>query len=110
MGLPHPLTHEREANAKRRYVGAPIDDRPAWTVFDAPTALREQVSAVLQQGRGGEIVSVEQSLAALNELFSREHLKSTYRGVYLARSPARAAPRPEDLGEPPPPACGRLPP
>src|SRR5260370_42577610 len=76
---------------------------PAWTVSDDPAALREQVSAVLQQGQGKEILSVDQSLAALNELFSHEHLKSTYRGVYLARSPVRGAPRPEDLVDPAPP-------
>ncbi len=99
MWRTHPLNHEREANAKRRYVGAPIDDRSAWILFDDPAALREQISAVLQQAQGKETVPLNESLAALSEPFDREHLKSRYRGVYLGRSAVRGAPRPEALVE-----------
>jgi Zn-dependent protease with chaperone function len=47
MWLSHPLNHEREANAKRHYIAAPIDERPAWALFEQPQALREAVTAKL---------------------------------------------------------------
>src|SRR5262245_40923141 len=47
MWLTHPLNHEREANAKRRYVPAQIDSRSAWELFDDAPALREKLTALL---------------------------------------------------------------
>ncbi len=102
MWLTHPLNHEREANAKRRYVAAPIDDSSPWALFDDPAALRERVSAVLQQAQGKETVPTDAALADLSESFDREHLKSRYHGVYLGRSAVRGATRPEDLVDPAP--------
>ena len=103
MWLTHPLNHEREANAKRQYVSAPIDDRSAWSLFDDPVAVREQVSALMLESAGKETVPLEQSVQALDEQFGREYLNSRYRGVYLGRSVVRSAARPEMLIESPPP-------
>ena len=103
MWLTHPLNHEREANAKRNYVTAPIDERTAWVLFDAPPKLREQLTAVVLQSQGTDPLPGEESLRALDEWFDRESLKSRYRGVYIGRSVVRGAARPELLVAPAPP-------
>jgi Zn-dependent protease with chaperone function/tetratricopeptide (TPR) repeat protein len=100
MWLTHPLNHDREANAKRRYVKATIDDRSAWTLFDEPTAVREQVTALMIGPDAKEPVPIEDSIEALDEQFSREYFNSRYRGVYLGRSIVRGAARPSMLVDP----------
>ncbi|HEY2929695.1 M48 family metallopeptidase, partial [Piscinibacter sp.] len=97
MWLTHPLNHEREANAKRHYIVAPIDERSAWDLFDAPALLREQVSAKLLGKVESAPVADEASLAALQKQFEREYLASRYRGVYLGRSVVRSAQAPQQL-------------
>lgn len=97
MWLTHPLNHEREENAKRRYVRASIDPRSAWEIFDNAPALREAVSAQLAGKPAAELAPLEESYAALDAQFERERLKSFYRGVYLARSPVRWASSPAEL-------------
>jgi Zn-dependent protease with chaperone function len=101
MWLTHPLNHEREANAKRHYVAAPIDPRSAWTVFSDAQALREQVTARLL-GEAGKATPVgeDESLQALDRQFERESLKSRYRGAYFGRSIVRCAADPQALHEP----------
>lgn len=92
MWLTHPLNHEREANAKRHYVPAAIDERSAWTVFADPQALREQITATLiGPATDGVVVEPEESLQTLNQQFDRERFKSRYRGMYFGRSVARCA-------------------
>jgi Zn-dependent protease with chaperone function len=97
MWLTHPLNHERETNAKQRYVSAPIDERSAWSIFDNAQAARERVTAALLQVQGKEPVAIEQTLGALNDEFARDFLASRYRGIYLARSVTRGARTPDDL-------------
>ena len=97
MWLTHPLNHDREANAKRRYVQATIDERSAWTLFDDPAAVREQMSAVMAGPEAKDPVPIEDSLEALDAQFAREFFGSQYRGVYLGRSIVRAAARPAML-------------
>src|SRR5262249_34062840 len=91
MWLTHPLNHEREANAKRRYVPAPIDERSAWELFDDAATLREKATAVLIGKAESEPVSLEDSLQALDRQFERHHLAGRYRGIYLNRSVTRSA-------------------
>lgn len=92
MWLTHPLNHEREDNAKRHYVHAPIDERSAWALFADPQALREQVTAQLLGADAQQACEApEASLAALNKQFDRECFKSRYRGVYFGRSIVRHA-------------------
>jgi hypothetical protein len=97
MWLTHPLNHEREANAKQRYVPAPIDEREAWSLFEQPQALREQLTQQLlaDVARPAE-PAVQPAPAADAELlqtlrgqFEREYLLPRYRGVYFGRALAR---------------------
>jgi len=100
MWLSHPLNHEREANAKRVYLPAVIDEQPAWSLFSQPEALREQVSAQLLgkvPAGEGQVPSDEATLAAIDADFDRPSLHSDYRGAYLGRSVARAAADPSAL-------------
>jgi Zn-dependent protease with chaperone function len=97
MWLTHPLNHEREANAKRHYVSAPIDGRSAWALFGDAQALREQVTAKMlapaQEARFKEMtrVTAQESRQALHKQFDREYFSSRYRGVYFRRSIVRHA-------------------
>lgn len=91
MWLTHPLNHEREANAKRHYVHAAIDARPAWSLFADAQALRERVTAKLLGTTEPPTETVESSLQALTQQFEREHLQSRYRGIYFGRSVVRCA-------------------
>ncbi len=108
MWLSHPLNHEREANAKRHYVLAPIDERSAWALFSKPQVLREEVTAKLlslqpsQESPARETVPVTQdeSLKVLNEQFGREYFSGRYRGVYFSRSITRHAEEVASLYEP----------
>lgn len=104
MWQSHPPSHEREANAKRQYIHAPIDDRPAWALFQEAAALRVQVTALALPA--GEVSSdhkahdpaeageagpahPDESLQRLQQQFEREHLDARYRGLYFGHSPVR---------------------
>src|SRR5262249_11837670 len=91
MWATHPANSDREANAKRRYVRAPIDERNAWTVFEEPQKLREQVSRHMVRNQEFTPVDIEASLASLAKDYSRDYLNPRYRGAYLGRSVVRHA-------------------
>jgi len=91
MWLTHPLNHEREANAKLRYIPAPIDTRSAWDIFDNPQQLRQRISATLADAGDQTPVPQQESRQHLDEQFEREHLNGRYRGVYWGRSAVRHA-------------------
>lgn len=97
MWLTHPLNHEREANAKRHYVAAPIDGRPAWALFAEPQALREAVTAKLLGTPPEGAKPHDDAAGELGRQFQREHLASRYRGVYFGRSVVRHASDPTAL-------------
>jgi len=97
MWLTHPLNHEREENAKRRYVAAVIDQSMAWDMFDDATSLRAQVTAKFMEADASKVVDNQILLKSLDKQFNREHLKSHYRGVYYGRSPVRAVGNIADL-------------
>lgn len=97
MWLTHPLNHVREANAKRHYVWAPIDQRSAWELFADADQLRVAMTAKLLDASGTPPVADEASREALDRQFSREYLASRYRGVYLGRSVVRGATHPDEL-------------
>jgi Zn-dependent protease with chaperone function len=89
MWLTHPLNHEREANAKRIYINAPIDDRSAWVIFSDAQMLKVDVTKKLLATTDGTVIPTDQSIKALNLQFDREHLNARYRGVYFGRSITR---------------------
>jgi Zn-dependent protease with chaperone function len=89
MWLTHPLNHEREANAKRRYIASTLDDSSAWSVFKDADQLRAQLTVMALNTGGSAPEPLETTLQRLNEEFTREHLQSRYRGIYLGRSAVR---------------------
>jgi Zn-dependent protease with chaperone function len=97
MWLTHPLNHVREANAKRHYVSAPIDQRSAWDLFTDAAPLRVAMTAKLLDAADTPPVADEASREALDRQFGREYLASRYRGVYLGRSVVRSAMHADDL-------------
>ncbi|MES2931933.1 MAG: M48 family metalloprotease, partial [Pseudomonadota bacterium] len=97
MWLSHPLNHEREANAKRYYVYAPINKDSAWSLFDHPAQLRAELSAKLINDSQATQVALEESLQELGRQFKREHLKSRYCGIYFGRSVVRCEADPAHL-------------
>jgi len=107
MWLTHPLNHEREANAKRRYIAANIDQRSAWVLFRDAQALREQVTAPLLgpvQAETDQPLPTEQALALLRQQFQREFFQPRYQGIYFGRSVVRVAAQPQALYDQPAPA------
>lgn len=93
MWATHPPSELREANAKRVYVSAPLDDRSGWILFEDPEALRAKVSAALvaHVDKRLEPVPIAESLATVDKAFDRRYFDPAYRGVYLGRSAMRAA-------------------
>ncbi|MFB9245748.1 M48 family metallopeptidase [Massilia antarctica] len=91
MWLSHPLNHEREANAKRIYVAAPIDPASAWSIFERPSALREQMTSRLLGEGESTPIDLEESLKLLARPFKREQYNRRYCGVYFARPLTRHA-------------------
>lgn len=91
MWMTHPLNHEREANAKRIYVQAPIDPASAWSIFEQPAQLREQTTQRLLGKGEAELVDLEESLKALASPFKREQYNRRYCGIYFGRALTRHA-------------------
>lgn len=102
MWATHPQSHEREENAKRVYLAAPVDAHSAWSLFDAPEALREQVTARLlgQPPEGAEPAEPATSMERLEMYFARTYYDRAYRGVYLNRSPVLEVASAAELAEP----------
>jgi Zn-dependent protease with chaperone function len=101
MWSTHPANSEREQNAKRTYIAAPIDERSAWELFDAVPALKTEMSAHVVRSEKAEIVPIEASLQKLDEQFNRAYLNRAYRGAYLGRSLTRHVKQPGELYNPP---------
>lgn len=98
MWATHPVNHEREENAKRYYLAAPLQTESAWDVFDQQEKLRKEMSAWLLPKFGSvTFISVEETLLTLNEQFNRIYYDHRYRGIYLGRSPVIFAHKHSDL-------------
>ena len=99
MWQTHPQNHEREENAKRRYLPAAIDQSSAWSLFDDAAGLRERMTAHLLEGQEGkaEPAELEESLKRLAKEYRREHFQSRYCGVYFGRSLTRHAAKAAEL-------------
>lgn len=100
MWLTHPLNHEREANAKRVYVPAEIDPSSAWSVFNHPVQVREQMTARLLGESEAAPVELEESLKALARQFKREQYNRRYGGAFFGRSLTRHASTLQELRNP----------
>jgi len=99
MWMTHPPNREREDSAKQLYVPSTLDERSAWTLFRDPEATRREVTtlflSLLRKDAAGKITLPEkpvapltESLARLEERWSRASLDPRYRGAYLGRAVA----------------------
>lgn len=100
MWMTHPLNHEREANAKRVYVPMPINPTSAWSLFEAPQKLREQISTTLLGEADKEAPALEESLRKLGKMYRREQFKQRYCGMYFGRALTRGVAKPGQLRNP----------
>lgn len=93
MWSTHPLNHEREQNAKKTYVAAPLDNRSAWTVFHDAKGLRERVSTsmIKQVKSDAALESEKDAIENLDLEYRQEFLNRFYRSAYLGRSVVRHA-------------------
>lgn len=87
MWSTHPSNIDRERNAKRIYIRADIDDRPAWVVFTDPEKTKEKLTAEIFRDIKMEAtpLSKEESLEIQSKEFKRTCYLTKYRGVYLNR-------------------------
>ena len=101
MWMTHPPNTEREENAKRTYIPAPIDEQSAWTLFDDPEGLRKDVTQQeLERFPVKEKavrLTFEEAKAELEKTYSRESFDNRYQGVYLGRRVTLAVDNPQEL-------------
>jgi len=97
MWQSHPQNHEREANAKKTYVSAPLDERSAWLLFDAAPALRERLTRELLPSGDKPVATSAETLARVDARFERPSLQRRYQGVYFGRAVTRSVEDVEDL-------------
>jgi Zn-dependent protease with chaperone function len=107
MWSTHPPNHEREANAKRRYVASVLDARSAWAVVRDAPGLRQRVTRDLLElelkgGKQYHPVPLDETFARLDAQFDRPHLAPALRGAYVNRDLARHAEHPSALRDPAP--------
>ena len=91
MWATHPYNHEREENAKRIYLAAPLDQRSAWEVFQDPDSVKIKATQHLLSRFETTPKAMHESMQFLDKQYDQEYLKSVYRGAYMARSVVRHA-------------------
>jgi len=93
MWSTHPPSFDREAGAKRTYLAAAIDDRPAWVLFRDPQALRAQATMHLLPTKdpAPTPAPLADSLTSLDKEYTRVYLDPAFRGAYLASPVVRHA-------------------
>ena len=89
MWSTHPISSDREANAKAVYIKGVKDERSAWLVFQEGERLRQEISLGIfniadtkefKQAGAGEFVT---------KRFNNISYSPEFRGAYLGRSPVR---------------------
>lgn len=90
MWADHPSNYDREQNAKRRYVSCPLDDRPAWLLFDDADDARERVTrrfyrVALKIPRDAELEEAETIQSFLQEERRAVTFDPRYHGMYDER-------------------------
>jgi Zn-dependent protease with chaperone function len=82
MWATHPHNHDREVNAKRRYVRSPIDERSPWLLFHDGPAVREEITRrVYTESRQLEGVAL-QDPEVVQAFIDEEHAETTYHPRY----------------------------
>lgn len=82
MWSTHPTNHDREANAKKRYVRGPADDRPAWALFADPDRVREAVTRKVYEAADQSPPAELENPAAVQAFIDAEHAGTTYDARY----------------------------
>jgi hypothetical protein len=82
MWATHPANHDREVNAKRRYVRSPVDERSAWELFADAEALREAVTRKVYFAFRKVNPEAPEPPEAIQEFIDAEHAEVTYSPRY----------------------------
>jgi len=94
MWATHPPNRDREDNAKRCYLEAPLVEDSAWQLFRDPTALRARATRHLLESAGKqdklEPADPVDALEKVEARFARASFDPRYRGAYLGRSITRS--------------------
>ncbi len=93
MWSTHPPNRDREDNAKKQYISADIDARPAWDVFANPQELRKSMTEHLL-GQGDEAPDIQrspvtESVSLVTQQYTKNVFDRRYRGSYMGRSVVR---------------------
>lgn len=107
MWASHPPNHEREANAKRRYVASVTDRRSSWSLFRDPEATRRAwtdrlYGQLFAEAKDKPAVATEATRVELERLWRRARYETEYRGVYVGRSVVTDLATPRELYGPAP--------
>jgi Zn-dependent protease with chaperone function len=110
MWRSHPADADREENAKREYVGATLDHRSPWILFDNPADLKEKMTykfyrmhRAFRIPKGADLTDAQK----VQTFIDNEHADTTYdpkyNGIYDDRPLEPVAPKeggaPGDLNE-----------
>ncbi len=99
MWATHPENNEREENAKRIYLAAPISKETSWAVFENAEALQCEVTEKMLANLEVKHQDLEETLKNLDHYYGARFLNPSYKGAYLGRQLTRHADQPEDLYE-----------
>ena len=93
MWSTHPPNRDREENAKKQYIEAEIDQRPAWEIFQDAQQLREQMTKHLITTSGVtdelKVAPLTETIEAVNKQYAKSVYDRRYRGSYMGRSVVR---------------------
>ncbi|MDB5307575.1 MAG: hypothetical protein JWO38_1777 [Gemmataceae bacterium] len=98
MWATHPANHDREVNAKRRYVRSPIDDRSSWALFRDLAGVREAVTRRLYETARRAKPAALEDPEVIQAFIDAEHAETTYHPRYHGLYDDRYV-RPGDLDE-----------
>jgi Zn-dependent protease with chaperone function len=82
MWATHPSNHDREVNAKRRYIPNPIDERSPWLLFRDAPAVRENITRRLYQSARQIGDAKLESPEVVQAFIDAEHAETTYHARY----------------------------
>lgn len=97
MWATHPENNEREENAKRVYISAPIDDKSAWELFIDPQKMRVDISADMLKEIECKQSHMEDTFKNLDSYYNFRFLNPGYKGSYLGRDLTRHTANADEL-------------
>ena len=97
MWATHPENNEREENAKRVYIAAPINEKSAWALFADASKMRLEISADMLKEIECKQNHMEDTFKNLDKYYSYRFLNPNYKGSYLGRDLTRHTANADDL-------------